>query len=47
VHPERVAGISGTATEGAVSICVSDAYDDEDKGDFMYDLFHKTRPMHV
>lgn len=34
VHRVLVAGISGSATEGAQSICVSSAYeDDKDDGD--------------
>lgn len=37
IHRARVAGISGSATEGAQSICVSSAYeDDKDNGDTLY-----------
>jgi len=37
VHRASVAGISGSATEGAYSICLSSAYeDDKDDGDTMY-----------
>lgn len=37
VHRAPVAGISGSATDGAYSICVSSAYeDDKDNGDTLY-----------
>ena len=37
IHRAPVAGISGSVTEGAQSICVSSAYeDDKDEGDTLY-----------
>ena len=37
IHRVLVAGISGSATQGAQSICVSSAYeDDKDNGDTLY-----------
>jgi len=37
VHRAVVAGISGSAADGAYSICVSSSYeDDEDGGDTLY-----------
>ena len=37
VHKDVMAGISGSAADGAYSICISSAYaDDEDGGDTLY-----------
>ncbi len=37
VHTPSVAGISGTAKDGAFSVCLSGGYkDDEDHGEFLY-----------